>query len=521
MISRAEFVDSAVSGRLIPLVQEVPFPGDPLDALRALGPSSTFFLLEGRSAQNNPRYSFLGAGPYARLALDGRGTTSQCIPGRAPIRVSEPFFDLLRSLLPRSAGPRDEIFPFVGGAIGYLVYEFGNRIEPLRRIVPPEEPDRPLAEFLIVDRFVAIDHETRRAWAVVNPWVGPDGPARLADPERAFDAAERMILEDVSVLSAAASGGPLSANPCVMEILERPERRRYVEQVLAVKSYIAAGDVYQANISNRYVIAHDGLDPVSLYASLRTLNPSPFGALFATPERTIVSNSPERLFRVSGGEVDARPIAGTRPRGVTEEADRSLARELFLSGKERAEHVMLVDLARNDLGRVCRTGSVRVNEFMARESYSHVHHIVSNVRGRLRPGLDALDALGALFPGGTITGVPKIRCREIIAEVEGRPRGIYTGSLGYISASGDADFNILIRSADITRDRISFSVGAGIVADSDPEKEFHEIQHKAGAFLAAIDALIRKDPGPKGLETASAGEPNDERRLDPSGASNV
>ncbi|MBI3394014.1 MAG: anthranilate synthase component I family protein [Nitrospirae bacterium] len=529
MISRAEFVDSAVNGRLIPLVQEVPFPGDPLDALRALGPSSTFFLLEGQSARDNPRHSFLGAGPYARLSLDGRGTIRLRVPERTPIRVSEPFFDLLRSLLPRSAGPRDEISSFVGGMIGYFAYEFGNRIEPLRRILPPEEPDRPLAEFLIVDRFVAIDHETRRAWAVANPWVGPDGPARLADPDRAFDAAERMLLEDASLLSATSAASRRQGAQAVpsrpslsssreespIEIVERPERRRYIEQVLAVKSYIAAGDVYQANISNRYVIAHGGFDPASLYASLRALNPSPFGALFATPERTIVSNSPERLFRVSGGEVEARPIAGTRPRGVTEEADRSLALELFLSEKERAEHVMLVDLTRNDLGRVCRTGSVHVNEFMARESYSHVHHIVSNVRGRLRPGLDALDALGALFPGGTITGVPKIRCREIIAEVEGRPRGIYTGSLGYISASGDADFNILIRSAEVASDRVVFCVGAGIVADSDPDKEFQEIQHKAGAFLAAVDALIREDTRPKGLESNPAGEPNGERRPTP------
>ncbi|OGW59024.1 MAG: hypothetical protein A2V83_05930 [Nitrospirae bacterium RBG_16_64_22] len=484
---------SARLGRPLPLVRETAVPADPLSAARAAGFPRTSFLLESQTAHEASRHSYVGLGPFARIVLNADGTIDTVSPSGARSRTVGPLDGLLRRSLLRTGDLDGILPPFVGGVVGYLAYEFGHLIEPLRRILSPADSGRPLAEFLLVDRLVAIDHKAGRAWAIANPWVGPEGPARLADPARAFDQAERALLEDVSVLSATAPGDRLSPNPCVMEILHHPERERYVRQVLAVKSYIAAGDIYQANISNRYVIAHNGFDPVSLYASLRTINPSPFGALFATPERTIVSNSPERLFRVSGTEVEARPIAGTRPRGVTEEADRSLARELFLSEKERAEHVMLVDLARNDLGRVCRTGSVHVNEFMACESYSHVHHIVSNVRGILRPDRDALDALGALFPGGTITGVPKIRCREIIAEIEGRPRDIYTGSLGYVSTSGDADFNILIRSADVTRDRISFSVGAGIVADSDPDKEFHEIQHKAGAFLAAVDALIRKD----------------------------
>ncbi len=518
MISRAEFIRSARLGRPLPLVRETAVPADLLSASRAAGSPRTSFLLESQTAHEASRHSYVGLGPFARIVLNADGTIDTVSPSGARFRTGGPLEGLLRRSLLRTGDMDGTLPPFVGGVVGYLAYEFGHLIEPLRRILPPADSGRPLAEFLLVDRLVAIDREAGRAWAVANPWVGPEGPARLADPGRAFDQAERALLENASVLSAAESSHPLSANHCVMEILERPERQRYVEQVLAVKSYIAGGDVYQANISNRYVIAHNGFDPVSLYASLRTINPSPFGALFATPERTIVSNSPERLFRVSGTEVEARPIAGTRPRGVTVKADRSLARELFLSEKERAEHVMLVDLARNDLGRVCRTGSVHVSEFMARESYSHVHHIVSNVRGRLRTGLDALDALGAIFPGGTITGVPKIRCREIIAEIEEQPRGIYTGSLGYVSTSGDADFNILIRSADVTRDRISFSVGAGIVADSDPDREFHEIRHKAGAFLAAVDALIRRNARAGEFET---GDPDGERRLDPSGASNV
>lgn len=526
MISRDEFIHSARAGRPLPLIRETAFPADPLSIARAAGFPKTSFLLESQTAQEGTKHSYVGLGPFARIVLNADATIDVVSPSGTRVRTAGPLVRLLRMSLLRTDSMDGTIPPFAGGLVGYFAYEFGDLIEPLRRVSPSADPERPLAEFLLVDRLVAIDHETRRAWAIVNPWIGPDGSERLADPERTFGLAERSLIEILSAQSATASRDPLSANPCTMEILERPERQRYAQQVLAAKSYIAGGDIYQANISNRYVIAHNGLDPVSLYASLRTLNPSPFGALFSTPERTIVSNSPERLFRVMDDEIEARPIAGTRPRGVTEEADRSLVRELFLSEKERAEHVMLVDLARNDLGRVCRTGSVRLSEFMVRESYSHVHHIVSNVRGCLRPGLDALDALCAVFPGGTITGVPKIRCREVIAEIEERPRGIYTGSLGYISTSGDADFNILIRSADVTRDRISFSVGAGIVADSDPDKEFHEIQHKAGAFLSAVDALIRlheaggrgQDPPLKNnRQTTSVSE----RRLDPSGASNV
>jgi anthranilate/para-aminobenzoate synthase component I len=224
----------------------------------------------------------------------------------------------------------------------------------------------------------------------------------------------------------------------------------------------------------------------ALYARLRTVNPSPFSALFECNDLCLVSSSPERLVRLNGRLADTRPIAGTRPRGWSLPEDRRLAEELLTNQKERAEHLMLVDLERNDLGRVCRYGTVKADEFMVIERYSHVSHIVSNVRGELREGLDGFDLIRSVFPGGTITGVPKIRCMEIIESLEPVRRGPYTGSLGYLSWSGDLDLNILIRTLVLTKGRGYLQVGAGIVADSDPDREYDETLYKAEALLAAL-----------------------------------
>jgi anthranilate synthase component 1 len=270
---------------------------------------------------------------------------------------------------------------------------------------------------------------------------------------------------------------------------DAPER--FTEGVQRILDYLRAGDIFQVNLSRAWHARFEAeLDPAALYARLRTANPAPFAGLFATPGWTVVSSSPERLVSVRGDVVETRPIAGTRPRFEGDD-DAARIRELVGHPKERAEHVMLIDLERNDLGRVCTPGSVQVDELMTVESYAHVHHIVSNVRGRLREDATPGDVIRATFPGGTITGCPKVRCMQIIAELEQVPRGAYTGAFGWLNRDGDLDLNILIRSAEIlgegTGSVARFRTGAGIVADSVPEKELDETRAKARGVLKALE----------------------------------
>jgi anthranilate/para-aminobenzoate synthase component I len=263
------------------------------------------------------------------------------------------------------------------------------------------------------------------------------------------------------------------------------DRRAYDVMLARAREHILAGDIYQANLSHRFESACGG-DGVALYRRLRSINPSPFATYMRFPEHQLVSCSPERLVRLRSGRVETRPIAGTRPRGSTSLEDDLLERELLASEKERAEHLMIVDMARNDIGRVCELGSVRVDRFMSVERYSHVRHLVSNVVGSLRPNRDALDVLAAVFPGASITGVPKIRCMQIIDELEQFRRGVYTGSAGYFGLDGDMDLNILIRTFFLQNGHAYFNVGGGIVADSHAESEYHETLAKGRALLEAL-----------------------------------
>jgi para-aminobenzoate synthetase component 1 len=270
--------------------------------------------------------------------------------------------------------------------------------------------------------------------------------------------------------------------------LTREEHRRLV---LRVQEHIAAGDIYQANLSQRFRLPWD-LGGLALYDRLRVVSPAPFAGYLRAAGLEVASASPERLVHVADGRLTTRPIAGTRPRAADPAADRALAAELILSEKERAEHLMLVDLARNDLGQVAEVGSVAVDELMTVEDYSHVRHIVSNVSGRLASGRDPLDALLALFPGGTITGVPKRRCMEILDGLEPVPRGLYTGALFYLTRSGRLDANILIRSAVVAGGAVTFHAGGGIVADSHPDREYEETLHKAEGLRVALEAARRR-----------------------------
>jgi anthranilate synthase component I len=306
-----------------------------------------------------------------------------------------------------------------------------------------------------------------------------DTAGATADIEAALASLPPVVREDAQAARAPA----MSAAASVLE--QAPGL--FQRAVLRAQEYIAAGDVYQANLSRGWQVEFaTAADPGVLYECLRLANPAPFAVHASLPGMSVLSSSPERLVRVSGRRVETRPIAGTRARHGTPGSDAEEKRELLANAKERAEHVMLIDLERNDLGRICHAGTVEVNEFMVTESYPHLHHIVSNVRGRLRDEVTPGATLRAVFPGGTITGCPKYRCMQIIGELEAEPRGAYTGSIGYLSTDGDMDFNILIRTATLADKTLRFRAGAGIVADSDWQRELAETRIKAQGMLRAF-----------------------------------
>ena len=366
---------------------------------------------------------------------------------------------------PASSDPACNV-PFNGGWLVYLGYELAGQIEPRLRL--PQPVAGPIAQAIRIPAAVVHEHDSGRCWIVAEP------DAAGVIPQIASD------LRRVAGLSEASEG-------LVESSVAEDDPRQYLHAVERALEYIGAGDVYQANLSRGWrATLRPGVQPHQIYRRLRLTNPGPFSGVAQLDGVCVISSSPERLVSVRDGSVTTRPIAGTRPRGADPEADLALARELHAHPKERAEHIMLIDLERNDLGRVCEAGTVSVDEFMTIESYSHVHHIVSNVRGRLRADVTPGNVLAAVFPGGTITGCPKVRCMEIIAELEGAPRGAYTGSLGYLNRDGSMDMNILIRSLQLHGRELSLRAGAGIVADSIPERELEETRAKARGVLRAL-----------------------------------
>jgi anthranilate synthase component I len=356
--------------------------------------------------------------------------------------------------------------PFTGGWLIYLGYELAGQIEPRLRLPPPTVG--PIAQAIRIPAAVVHEHDSGRCWIVAED-TAADLIPRIADD-----------LRRVARLPDARAG-------LIGSSVAEDDPRQYLQAVQRALEYIGAGDIYQANLSRGWrTTLRPGVQPHQVYRRLRETNPGPFSGVALLDGIAVISSSPERLVSVRDGAVTTRPIAGTRPRGADPQADLALARELHAHPKERAEHVMLIDLERNDLGRVCEAGSVRVDEFMTIESYSHVHHIVSNVSGRLRAEVTPGNVLAAVFPGGTITGCPKVRCMEIIAELEGAPRGAYTGSLGYLNRDGSMDMNILIRSLQLDGRELSLRAGAGIVADSIAERELEETRAKARGVLRAL-----------------------------------
>ena len=387
--------------------------------------------------------------------------------------------------------PREEPrWPFRGGWALFLGYEVAAQVEPVLRL-PNTDSGLPVALALRCPAAILRDHATGECVAIVESDIerGAENTngTRIESGADIADAFLRRIAED----ERAARALPPTVWRAPSSIKEdAPEE--FVGGVERILEYLAAGDVFQVNLSRawRAQFAAQGgetIDPAAVYARLREASPAPFSGIFSGEGWAVVSSSPERLVSVRGDSIETRPIAGTRPRFPgDDDADR--IRELVGHPKERAEHVMLIDLERNDLGRVCTPGSVEVDELMTVESYSHVHHIVSNVRGRLRAEIAPGEAIRAVFPGGTITGCPKVRCMQIIAELEGVGRGAYTGAMGWLNRDGDLDLNILIRSAEVEGVSMRFRTGAGIVADSDPQRELEETRAKARGLLKALGA---------------------------------
>jgi len=358
--------------------------------------------------------------------------------------------------------------PFRGGWFLYLGYEMAGQIEPRLRL-PATGGTLPTAFITRIPAAVIRDHHRRECWLVAEQ-----------DAE--------ALLDEMASDAASAQDGGDGAAPTVLALEEDPPAA-FLDAVQQIRRYILDGDVFQVNLSRAWrAELSAGSRAADLYAALRRRNPAPFAGLATWGECAIVSSSPERLVRLRGDHVETRPIAGTRPRSAEQARDRDYLRELLAHPKERAEHVMLIDLERNDLGRICLPGSVQVDELMGLESYAHVHHIVSNVRGIKRPEVTPGEVIRAVFPGGTITGCPKVRCMEIIAELERAPRGPYTGAMGYLNRDGSLDLNILIRTLQVEGARVNFRAGAGIVADSEPAAELAETAAKARGLLLALGA---------------------------------
>ena len=390
----------------------------------------------------------------------------ECIETRHPGRADR-FLDQLRQRLgpkPRRPAKLPEL-PFYGGWFVYLGYELVAEVEPKLRL-PPARDGLPAAFAARCPGGLIVDHLQQQAWLVGE---------------------SDQLLKHLSTLVTVHARQQL--DPLMPEALsiEADPDERFLSGVERIREWILAGDVFQVNLSRAWrAYSPTPLSAVAVYRALARFNPAPFAGLACLPGGTVISSSPERLVEVRGDDVQTRPIAGTRPRSDCPNADRDLSAELIGNLKERAEHIMLIDLERNDLGRVCRIGSIEVDELMVVESYAHVHHIVSNIRGQLRPGISPVDVIAAVFPGGTITGCPKVRCMEIIAELEEQGRGFYTGSMGYLGLDGSMDLNILIRSMVVAGSQLSFRTGAGIVADSDPVAELAETRAKARGLLKAL-----------------------------------
>ncbi|MDQ3137780.1 MAG: anthranilate synthase component I [Gemmatimonadota bacterium] len=478
---------------MVPVTREVVLDGDtPVSAFAKLHRGPYGFLLESlEGGERWARYTFLSTDPREVFRYRGRRCDRwTAAEGWQEVEADLPPLEHLGRLLRRHPPVHVPGLPrFTGGAVGYLGYDIVRTIESLPD-APPDDRDLPDAVMMVTDTLLVLDNLYNRATVIATVEVARE--AGEADLRRLYAAAEARIDEWVGRLAAPGTIQPLALEaPRSLPATDSPYADdRFQDDVRRIKEYIAAGDAFQTVLSRRLELAAP--DPFLTYRYLRALNPAPYLYYLHCDDLQVIGSSPEILVRVEDGEVTLRPIAGTRPRGATPEEDAALADELAADPKERAEHLMLVDLGRNDVGRVAEFGTVRLTTFMAIERYSHVMHLVSEVRGRLRPELDAIAALAASFPAGTVSGAPKVRAMQIIDELEPVRRGPYAGAVGYIGWGGRTmDTAITIRTCIMRGGRAWVQAGAGIVADSDPATEWRETEAKARAVLLALALAAR------------------------------
>jgi len=474
--SRADFLKAAKKGFVVPVVKDAAADRlTPIDAYYALGAS---YLLESAGGGAFGRWSFLGVEPVARLEIRGSKVLWTDEDGERRFEAGDPLRavgDLMQS---RSWLGEGDLSPFPGGAVGYLGYDAARLWERLPDVSAKPGPDVPDGLFIITRYTLVFDNLTHGLRIVCNRRIGDD-------PDADFVGAIRGIEEIEAALLRGDAGRDVDRlPPRIGEIHTETDRPVFVEGVRRAKDLIDEGEAIQVVLSRNFVADFEG-SPFDVYRALRSINPSPYMFYLDFGDFTLLGASPEVMVRVEDGRALLRPIAGTRPRGTDAAEDARLERELLSDEKERAEHLMLIDLARNDLGRVARPGTVAVDRMMEVERYSHVMHLVSEVSCRLAPGVDVFDVVRATFPAGTVSGAPKIRAMEIVDELESERRGPYAGLVGYFSYRGGFDSCIAIRSALVRNGTISVRAGAGIVHDSDPDREFDETAAKAEALLAA------------------------------------
>lgn len=479
----------AAPGTFVPICKEVTADQlTPVSAFRRVAEyAGNAFLLESvEGGERLARYSFLGKDPFTVLRARG-GRTQVERGGETELRPA-PLMDTLRAVLADCQSPSVPGLPrFTGGAVGFMGYEAAGWFEPSLEPVwdaaygQQRGADSEDAAFMLFDTVLAFDHVRQRILIIANVQVGDGNDLRTQyDFARAkIRFLERELERNLSQPEPPAAGGR-------MEVRSNTTREAFEQRVLQAQDYIRAGDIYQVVLSQRFE-TDVTVDPFSVYLKLRHVNPSPYMYFIKMGSRALVGSSPEMLVRVEDDRAETHPIAGTRPRGENAAEDAAFAAELQGDEKECAEHVMLVDLGRNDLGRVCSFGSVRVPTYMTIERYSHVMHLVSRVEGRLADGRDRLDALAACFPAGTVSGAPKIRAMEIIAELEADARGTYAGAIGYLGFTGHLDCCITIRTILMQNGKAYVQAGAGVVADSIPSSEYQETRDKASALLWALE----------------------------------
>ncbi|RLS35785.1 MAG: anthranilate synthase component I [Planctomycetota bacterium] len=489
------FRSLAAGHRLVPVYRRLFADGlTPLSAFARLEESSCGCLFESVvGGEKVGRYSFLGADPF--LLLEARGTRVT-VSGKGvepeSFDTPDPLAELERRMASFRPAQLAELPPFTSGVVGYASYDAVRYVENLPA-PPPDDLSLPDLCFAFYDRLIVFDNITKSLDVVVLADTG-DGSAEGVEQGRIE--ACRRIDETIGRLFApgdwplAADIGP-RGEPASSRITSTFSRDDFLAAVDKAIEYIRSGDIFQVVLSRRLEIPYD-FPPLELYRTLRVVNPSPFMFFLRTPGATLVGSSPEIMVRVMDGTVTVRPLAGTRPRGATPEEDRQLAEGLLADPKERAEHVMLIDLGRNDVGRVAAIGSVSLTDVMSIERYSHVMHLTSNVSGRLAPGTSAFDALRACLPAGTVSGAPKIRAMQIIDELEPRRRGPYAGAVGYIDFGGSMDTCIALRTVVLANGKAYVQSGAGIVADSNPESEFQETLNKARGLLVSLQMTAER-----------------------------